>query len=124
MVDLHGADLSNANLSCANLHSSNLQGANLRGAKLLGAGLAGTDLQNADLTGADLTGARLLRPDRGAPAKPSASALNTALTFVERYFRPLFGIETARLQHIRWIVHHCAARITDQPDQPLRENAI
>src|SRR5256886_14628953 len=55
--------------------------------------------------------------DRRAASKPRAGALNTPLAFVERHLRPLLGIKTAGLKHVRRVMYHRAAGITDQPHQ-------
>src|SRR5258708_11215194 len=62
--------------------------------------------------------------NRAAASEPGTCALNAPLSFVERNFRPLLGIESAGLQHLRWIVNLGAAGIANHSHQALRQNAI
>src|SRR6266849_142506 len=62
--------------------------------------------------------------DGSAPLEAGAGALDAALTLIERYLSPGLGVEPARFEHLGWVMDGCAAGITDQPDQPLRQNAV
>src|ERR1700721_5545 len=59
-----------------------------------------------------------------ASAESGAGAPDAALTLIQRALRPNFRVEAARFEHLIRIMHGGAARIADDPPQPLRQNAV
>src|SRR6266404_1924592 len=62
--------------------------------------------------------------DGGTSLEAGTGAFNAALTLVKGNLRPGLGIESARFQDLGWVVNCCPAGITNQPDQPLRQNTV
>ena len=62
--------------------------------------------------------------NRASSAEARSRALNATLAFIQCNLRPLLRVQAAGLQHFGRIMHHRAARFTNESHQSLRQDAI